>query len=62
MDSMDGWSLALLVAGGYVAITALVRLMVRRRNQLMDQFREEVQREKGRRGAEGRRAKTSKAA
>lgn len=36
---MDGWSLALLVAAGYVATMALVRLMIGRRDQLLDQFR-----------------------
>lgn len=40
---MDGWSIALLAVAGYVAITALVRLMVRHRNQMVDDFRRQLQ-------------------
>ena len=54
MGSMDGWDVALLVVAVYVAITALVRLMSRRRDQLVQQFREEVAKEKDRRRAEQR--------
>ena len=49
MESMDGWDVALLAAAVYVAVTALVRLMVRRRDQLMERFRKEVAEEKRRR-------------
>ncbi len=55
MGSMDGWDVALLVAAGYVAATALVRLMIRHRDQLLNKFHEEVKREKKRRAAEERR-------
>jgi heme exporter protein D len=54
MASMDGWDLALLVVVGYVALVTLVRLMIRRRNQVMDEFRREVRKEKGRREAQRR--------
>jgi hypothetical protein len=57
MENMDGWDLALLVAAGYVAVVALVRLMVRRRRQAMDQFRREMEKQKGHR--EGPRGKPS---
>jgi hypothetical protein len=43
---MDGWNLTLLVAAAYVAVVALVRLMLGRRNQLLDEFRREVAKEK----------------
>ena len=46
---MDAWNVAILAAAGYVAVTALVRLMIRRRNQMLDQFRREVEKEKRRR-------------
>ena len=46
---MDAWNVAILAAAGYVAVTALVRLMIRRRNQMLEQFRREVDKEKRRR-------------
>ena len=46
---MDAWNVAILAAAGYVAVTALVRLMIRRRNQMLEQFRREVEKEKRRR-------------
>ena len=49
---MDRWDWALLVVGAYVAVVALVRLMLGRRNHLLGQFREEVAKEKGRRATE----------
>jgi len=36
---MDGWDIALLVVAGYVAATALVRLMLRRRDQMIELLR-----------------------
>jgi hypothetical protein len=54
MGTMDGWDIALLVGAGYVAATALVRLMIRRRDQMVEQFRQEVQRERRRREAQQR--------
>jgi len=53
---MDGWDLTLLLVAGYVAVTALVRLMARRREQMMADFRREVKEEKRRREAEKRQA------
>ena len=49
---MDAWNVALLLAAAYVAITALIRLMIRRRNEMMEKFRHEVEKEKRRREAE----------
>jgi len=39
---MDGWDLALMGAAGYTAVVGLVRLMNRRRNQLIDELMQEV--------------------
>jgi hypothetical protein len=39
---MDGWDLALVGAAGYTAVVGLVRLMNRRRNQLVDELMQEV--------------------
>ena len=64
MGSMDGWDVALLVAAGYVAATVLVRLMTRRRDQLLDEFHREMAKRKRRKDAERRnqRPERSKAA
>jgi hypothetical protein len=43
---MDGWDIVLLVVAGYVAVSALVRLMLRRRNQMLDELRQQVGRER----------------
>lgn len=40
---METWDIALLVVAGYVATFGLARLMTRRREQLVDQFREQMQ-------------------
>jgi hypothetical protein len=49
MGSMEAWDVALLVAAGYVAVSALVRLMLRRRDEMVAKFREELRRETARR-------------
>ena len=36
---MDGWDIALLAAAAYMAATALVRLMLRRRDQMLAELR-----------------------
>ena len=46
MQHMGVWSVVLLVVAVYVAVLALVRLMAKRRDQMIEQFREEVEREK----------------
>jgi Trk-type K+ transport system membrane component len=45
---MDSWSLVLLGVAGYVAVTALVQLMIRRRNELADELLAEAERERRR--------------
>ena len=54
MGNMDSWDVILLMVAGYVAVMALVRLMIRRRDQMQAEFREEVRKEKKRRAAEQR--------
>jgi hypothetical protein len=46
---MDSWSIALWVVAGYVAVVALMRLMAHKRNEVMAEFRGEVEKEKNRR-------------
>lgn len=45
---MDRWDVIIVLAAGYVAIMSLVRMMARRRNQVVDHVREQIaeQREK----------------
>ncbi len=40
---METWDIALLVVAGYVATYGLARLMTRRRDQLIEQFREQME-------------------
>jgi heme exporter protein D len=58
---MDGWDVALLVAAGYLAVSALVRLMLRRRDQVLDDFRRQVeqQRHQDAEAPESRRKRTA---
>ena len=42
MENMDGWDVALLAAAAYIAATALVRLMIRRRDQRLGEFRKRM--------------------
>jgi hypothetical protein len=46
---MDAWNLAILLVAAYVAVITLARLMIRRRDQMMKQFRHDVDIEKRRR-------------
>jgi hypothetical protein len=48
---MDRWSIALWIGAAYVAVVALMRLMAQKRQQVMAEFRGEVEREKSRRKA-----------
>ena len=40
---MDRWDLLIIFGAGYVAVMSLVRLMARRRNELVDHVREQIQ-------------------
>jgi len=44
MANMDGWDIVLLIVAGYVAVTALVRPMIRHRDQVRLSFRHKVKR------------------
>lgn len=57
---MHGWDLALLVIVGYMSGLALVRLMVRRRDQMLEELRRQME-EDPKRGAE-QKARHSRAA
>jgi len=48
MENMNGWDLVLLVVAGYVATIALVRLMIRRREQMLSELRQRLKMEKKR--------------
>ncbi len=39
---MDRWDILIVVAAGYVALMTLVRLMTRRRNELVNQVRSQI--------------------
>ena len=43
MHSLDVWDGLLLAAAAFIAVTSLARLMARRREQLTDQFRTEME-------------------
>jgi uncharacterized membrane protein YgaE (UPF0421/DUF939 family) len=61
---MDRWDIALLVIVGYLATMTLSRLMLRRRNQMLDEFRREVDEGSRKRAkkAQGRPARPARAA
>ncbi len=46
MGNMDSWDVTLLVVAGYLAVVTLVRLMVRRRNQVFEELRQKAEDEK----------------
>jgi hypothetical protein len=59
---MDGWDLALLAVVGYVAVAAMVRLMLARRDRSLADLREQLAREKRRRKKAKKPASRDKAA
>lgn len=42
---MDRWDVIVILIAGYVSVMALVRLMARRRNQLIEHFRDEIEKQ-----------------
>jgi hypothetical protein len=58
---MDRWSIALWIGAGYVAVVALMRLMARKRQEVLAEFRSEVEKEKNRRKAATASAKQTQA-
>ena len=62
MESITGWDIALFVVAGYVAVMSMTRLMIRRRGQLLAEFREQVKAEQKRKdGEEAERARAEEA-
>ena len=39
---MDGWQIAVIVVASFVAVTSLVRLMIRRRDALIDDLSQQA--------------------
>ena len=39
---MDGWDYALLAGAGFIAVSSLVGLMLKQRDQLLDQLKEHL--------------------
>jgi hypothetical protein len=52
MGAMDNWDVTLLIVAGYLAVVALVRLMVRHRDQILDEVRRQFENEKQRKKKE----------
>lgn len=44
---MDRWDVIIILVAGYVAVVSLVRLMARRRNELVDQVRDQLAQARG---------------
>jgi hypothetical protein len=42
MGTMDNWDITLLIVAGYLAIVALVRLMARHRDQMLEDLRRQI--------------------
>ncbi|MFZ5829294.1 MAG: hypothetical protein ACOY3P_04365 [Planctomycetota bacterium] len=59
---MDRWQIALFVIAGYVAVMAMVRLMLRRREQVLDDLQQQVEDEQARRLATEKAAEKRKSA
>jgi hypothetical protein len=53
----DRWSIILLATAGYLAVMFLVRLMIRRRDRLVEQFRGEMEEAKRQKAAQANKAK-----
>ncbi len=49
---METWDIALMVVAGYVATFGLARLMTRRREQLLEQFRTQMEQQRPARDSE----------
>jgi hypothetical protein len=62
MENMDQWDLVLIIAAGYVAAMALVRLMTWRRDQMLAEFRQQMEDAKKRKEAEKRKQPPSQRA
>jgi hypothetical protein len=59
---MDNWDITLLVIAGYLAVVSLMRLMARRRDQVLGQLQQQVEDEQNNRDRFGHAPHDSKAA
>ena len=60
---MDRWDVIIVLAAGYLAVMTLVRMMARRRNQVVDHVREKIAENRGgKRPAQGPDKKEKEAA
>jgi hypothetical protein len=59
---MDNWDITLLVIAGYFAVMGLVRLMARRRDQVLNQLQQQVEEEQNNRSQFGQPPHDTKAA
>lgn len=48
MGAIDNWDVTMLIVAGYLAVIALVRLMARHRDQLIEDLRQQFEAEKKR--------------
>ena len=60
MGNMDGWEIALLAAAGYMAVSALVRMMIRHRDHILAELRKDVKKEQARKRVEEMKQKTER--
>jgi len=60
MANMDGWDVAFLAVAGYVALSSLVRMMIRHRDKLTARFRQEVRAEQLRKETESARQRAGR--
>ena len=42
MGTFDNWDVTLLIVAGYLAVVALVRLMARHRDQMLEDLRRQI--------------------
>jgi hypothetical protein len=59
---MDNWDITLLVIAGYFAVMGLMRLMARRRDQVLNQLQQQIEEEQSNRDRFGHAPHDTKAA
>jgi hypothetical protein len=55
MGTLNNWDITILIVAGYLAVVALIRLMTRRRDQLIDELHRQIEAENKRKFEEARR-------
>ena len=59
---MDTWDVVILIVAGYVALTTLVRLMIRHRDHLLVRFRRQMAEEQKKKNRTNKEASRDQAA